>query len=349
MKQVHFYICVPVYNTEKFLKKCVNSVIYQDYSNWTMIIVDDGSPDNSGVICDEFAKHHSNIIVVHQENEGLIFARQNAIKIAKQLITKNEQSLPYIMFLDSDDYLQSDALETIDHKIRITNSDLIIFTMNRVKNNQYVETLKHKKGYEKIVSDKRELYNIVLNDSSYNSLCRKAILADNIGNANYKDIKHIKHAEDLLQSLEVYRNCKNACFISDALYNYTINENSITQSENICNYNTDSSVRRIVLSFIENENVFTKEDINTYLHQCRKTLILMLSTISKFKNEYDKKKEVVNRLKSDSYYGMLIDTAPLSLYPLFFLKYNNVNISLVLSRIWTGVEKIFYKLGTPFK
>ena len=70
MKQVHFYICVPVYNTEKFLKKCVNSVIYQDYSNWTMIIVDDGSPDNSGVICDEFAKHHSNIIVVHQENEG---------------------------------------------------------------------------------------------------------------------------------------------------------------------------------------------------------------------------------------------------------------------------------------
>ena len=95
-------IVVPVYKSEKYLRKLIESMIKQTYSNIEIILVDDGSPDNSGVICDEYANKDSRILVIHKENGGTCDARNTGLKKASGY---------YLMFADGDDWLEEDCVE----------------------------------------------------------------------------------------------------------------------------------------------------------------------------------------------------------------------------------------------
>ncbi|MDN0066649.1 glycosyltransferase family 2 protein [Bacteroides gallinaceum] len=97
-------VIVPVYNVEKYLAKCVDSILGQTYANLEIILVEDGSPDNCGKICEEYAKKDKRIKVIHKKNGGLSDARNVAIDVAKG---------EYITFVDSDDYVTSDYVETL--------------------------------------------------------------------------------------------------------------------------------------------------------------------------------------------------------------------------------------------
>lgn len=90
-----FSIIVPIYNVEKYLRCCVDSVLAENFSDYEMILVDDGSPDGCGKICDEYADKYPHIKVIHKENGGLSDARNAGIRAAKG---------DYLIFLDSDDY-----------------------------------------------------------------------------------------------------------------------------------------------------------------------------------------------------------------------------------------------------
>lgn len=113
-------VIIPVYNVEKYLSECVNSVLVQDFQNYEMILVDDGSTDNSGKICDEYASKYSQIKVIHKENGGLSDARNFGIKEAQG---------DYLMFLDSDDFWQgSNRLAEISSIIETQNQpDIILY------------------------------------------------------------------------------------------------------------------------------------------------------------------------------------------------------------------------------
>ena len=102
-------IIVPVYNVEKYIKKCVDSLITQTYSNLEIILVNDGSPDNSGKICDEYAQSDSRIKVIHKANGGLSDARNTGIDIAEG---------QYIFFLDSDDWIDCQCIEKLHNLIK---------------------------------------------------------------------------------------------------------------------------------------------------------------------------------------------------------------------------------------
>lgn len=104
-------IIVPVYKVEKYLAKCVDSILNQTYKNFELILVDDGSPDNCGKICDEYAMKDERIRVFHKENGGLSDARNYGIKKAK---------CEWIVFIDSDDYIKEDYIETL---IKICEDD----------------------------------------------------------------------------------------------------------------------------------------------------------------------------------------------------------------------------------
>lgn len=95
-------IIVPVYKVEKYLKRCIDTILAQTYQNFELILVDDGSPDNCGAICDEYAKKDSRIRVIHQANQGQAAARNHAARTAKG---------EFIAFVDSDDYVEPDCLE----------------------------------------------------------------------------------------------------------------------------------------------------------------------------------------------------------------------------------------------
>lgn len=110
-------VIVPVYNVEKYLKKCVNSIIKQTYKNLEIILVDDGSPDRSGALCDHLATKDSRIRVIHQANGGVSSARNAGIEAATG---------EYICFVDSDDWLSEHAIEILARRMKGDSSDLCI-------------------------------------------------------------------------------------------------------------------------------------------------------------------------------------------------------------------------------
>ena len=95
-------VIVPVYNVERYLEKCIESICHQTFSNMEIILVDDGATDNSGFVCDEWALRDSRIRVIHKENGGLSDARNAGIEIA---------SGSWLAFIDSDDFITADTLE----------------------------------------------------------------------------------------------------------------------------------------------------------------------------------------------------------------------------------------------
>ena len=116
-------IIVPVYKVEKYLDKCVQSIVDQTYQNLEIILVDDGSPDNCGAMCDVWAKKDSRIKVIHKENGGLSDARNAGIKAA---------SGEYIFLLDGDDYILKNAIELMYKGVTENNADIAICNYKKV-------------------------------------------------------------------------------------------------------------------------------------------------------------------------------------------------------------------------
>lgn len=116
-------VIVPVYNTENWLRECVDSILSQTYCNLEILLIDDGSTDSSPALCDSYAQNHPQIKVCHQPNQGLSAARNTGLDMA----TGN-----YIFFLDSDDFLEPNALETMYHTLTDNDADLVIGAYRRI-------------------------------------------------------------------------------------------------------------------------------------------------------------------------------------------------------------------------
>ena len=120
---MRFSVIVPVYNAERYLRKCVESVCAQSYSEWELILVDDGSTDGSGILCDELAEGDERICVVHQENRGVVAARKEGIRYAQG---------DYVFYVDADDWIEPDCLADADTRIRDTGADLVAYSFQYI-------------------------------------------------------------------------------------------------------------------------------------------------------------------------------------------------------------------------
>lgn len=208
-------VIVPVYNVEKYLERCVNSIINQTYQNLEIILVDDGSPDNCGAICDEYAKKDSRIKVIHKENGGLSSARNAGLDIATG---------EYITFVDSDDYISIDIFDKCFQLSNVQDFDILIFGMSVLDNNS---KLLFKDEYEnKTYSFFQTIYDITLplKTSACNKLFKKSIVA------NFRFPVNIIHGEDLIFWLKVLNQNLVIVSIDFFGYYYIKNDNSITTS-----------------------------------------------------------------------------------------------------------------------
>lgn len=115
LEQPLISIIVPVYKVEKYLKRCVDSILTQTYQNMEIILVDDGSPDNCGAICDRYKKTDNRVVVIHKRNGGLSDARNTAIPLAKG---------EYISFIDSDDWISSYYVEHLYEAVAKCDADI---------------------------------------------------------------------------------------------------------------------------------------------------------------------------------------------------------------------------------
>ena len=116
-------VIIPVYNVEKYLSKCIESVLEQDFSDYEIILIDDGSTDTSGKLCDEYAENYSAIKVIHQQNKGLGGARNTGIEAAEG---------QYLLFVDSDDYIRDNIMTFLYDTAVCNDSDIVAFGMDYV-------------------------------------------------------------------------------------------------------------------------------------------------------------------------------------------------------------------------
>lgn len=212
-----FSIITPVYNGERFIKKCIESVMNQTYESWELILIDDGSTDASGKICDSFC-FDSRIKVIHQRNVGAMFSRINGIRAAKGV---------YELGLDADDYLDRKCLEIIKRAIDVSGSDLILFGFCYVGSQKgYVRcSLRPQKEYSK-----KEILGEVIEKTNH-SLWNKAIRTDKLRQIDYSGLnRKLSINLDYAQIIPILCNIDTAYVIDDILYNYRIYNNSISHS-----------------------------------------------------------------------------------------------------------------------
>lgn len=150
-------IIVPVYNVESFLPKCLDSILHQPYKNYELILVDDGSTDNSDVICDEYAKRDNRVRVIHKENGGLSSARNAGLDICRG---------KYISFIDSDDYLDGDIYtEAIERMENDAEIDVVWLNYYSIYEDGRKEIHQNTKDYYVKKSDNSSLYQFVNNEA----------------------------------------------------------------------------------------------------------------------------------------------------------------------------------------
>lgn len=297
--EIIFYILIPVYKVEKYIKDCIESVLNQSYQHFELILVDDGTPDLAGQICDEYAKNDDRIHVIHQTNMGLIAARRTAIKYLQEFCDLENA---YVMFLDSDDSIKQGALARLAEVISHESCDMVMYGLDRVSNGRIIKPFNVQNEPSFMEVDKRKLYKRVFSNASYNPLCGKTIKATLIPNKSYEGYYKFSMAEDLLQSIDFYKAASRVYFLQESLYNYSINPDSITNSVNSQNYKVDYTIREKVADFLEEENVFTEEDWEEYRGYCAALIINSVCTISEFDISYKKKRQFYREIKSSRFY-----------------------------------------------
>lgn len=321
-----FHVYVPVYKVEPYIRECIDSVLSQTYRNFKLVLVDDGSPDSCGQICDEYASRDDRVFVIHQENKGLMAARQAALKWG--LSTDKGREDCFVVHLDSDDSLKNNALETIARSIKETKSDLIVYGMDDVSNRKTIKKFDPSSSFIGTVTDTNELLRIVLSSSCYNSLCRKAACISLYEGIDYSSYYSVKQGEDLLQSMELYCNCRRALFIEDSLYNYTKNPSSITHTISEASF-SNSVLFGYVVSFLERKNGRNCDVLGVFYKSCLIDLNNSVKDILNFVPSRKKKVSLLLTMRNEEFNSFLLDLKEVNNF--FFLRLlRNGRFSLIL-------------------
>ena len=304
---IKFSIMTPVYKVEQYLPECIESVLGQTYRNFEFILVDDGSPDRCGEICEEYAKKDSRIRVFHKPNGGLMHTRRYALERA---------SGDYYVFLDSDDYLSLDTLEILHRYIAETGADCVIYGLEWLRPEGTVQVQCALCDCGRVITDRRELYNIIFNNDSYNSLCRKCARASCFDGRDHSASYHIKNGEDLVQSLEIIENARSVVFIPEKLYRYRYNSTSITHSNEFDNYSADFEVNEIVRGFLRRADVLTQEDFDRLRNKSLDGVAVEIKRICRYASTREHKYNAIKAIRESAYYSEYLKEGYRSAAPL---------------------------------
>lgn len=270
-------VIIPVYNVEKYVNRCVESIIAQTYKDIEIILVDDGSKDNSGKMCDELSKKDDRIKAFHKENGGLGSARNYGFE---------RSSGKFILFLDSDDFVERNTIEKL---IKFSDYDIVCCGFDRVDE----ET---KKVYS------REMINMPFEELEINdnTICEAAFLSPSgwgklfkrelIENIRFSENK--KSVEDTLFYIEVIPKTKKIKYVKEVLWHYMVRSNSLimslTEEKADLFENNLLQIKEKYMKSNYNEKIFNFLTLQVFIHNC-------ISIPSRLYNNKDV--DIKNRLK----------------------------------------------------
>ena len=217
-----FSVIVPVYKTEKYLHRCVDSVLEQTFENWEMILVDDGSPDGSGAICDAYGAKDGRIRVIHKENGGLVSARK-----AGAAVCRGE----FVMNVDSDDYIAPDLMERIARVLE-NGAQVVLFGCQRFGGggDSQLKSLLAEGLYEK--ESLQTLRNALIQNEQWNMAVLYGVCAMAVARAVYAPLQQtvpqtIRRGEDMAVTVPLLAGCECVYVLDYCGYFYRQNADSI--------------------------------------------------------------------------------------------------------------------------
>jgi len=221
-----FSILVPVYNSEPYLKECLDSVLRQSEQDFELVLVNDGSVDAGGMLCDRCrALNPGKVKVLHQPNKGLISARRAGVAAAAG---------DYCIFLDADDTLEPDALAVVRETVEREHADLVIFNYYNRYEPEFTTAVAEPVFADGAVfrgeEEKKPVYAEMIASWRLNNLCTKAIRSSLVkeDDTPYEEYAFNPHTEDLLQSLYPVTHAQTIVYRSVPLYNYRRIQQSIS-------------------------------------------------------------------------------------------------------------------------
>lgn len=256
-------VIVPVYKVEAYLSKCIDSILAQSFTDFELLLIDDGSPDNSGIICDQYAKKDERVKVFHKSNGGVSSARNHGLDNAKGV---------WVAFVDSDDYVGEDYLKGL-YEIVKSDIDLVIQTLYYIKKNGT------KISYDLQMSEEKKVYtqsefrqlqldlHLEIRCQPFSKLFKRSIIKMN--NINFPEDIHL--GEDYCFLLKYLCSTRNkVCVSSMSNYFYIDKENSLIHSKKafLENYKLYQYVRNVTTEYIQKYNCQIEDfDIAYFLHR----------------------------------------------------------------------------------
>jgi glycosyltransferase involved in cell wall biosynthesis len=211
-KQPLISIIVPVYKVEKFLSKCVDSILNQTYRNIEIILIDDGSPDNSPAICDEYAEKDNRIKVIHQRNAGQAGARNAGLAICRG---------EYIAFVDSDDYIEPNMMEAMLNAAVNNDCDIVRCNCATIKDGVRTE---QEAVFRSGCMSKKDYMDLIMTDCMGSQPCFALYKSTLWGKIRFPEGRVF---EDLAVIYKIYHLCTSPCYIiNEPFYNYLLHSES---------------------------------------------------------------------------------------------------------------------------
>lgn len=250
-------IIIPIYNSESYLYRCLDSVLSQSYKNIEIILINDGSVDRSGEICNDYANRDKRIKVIHQQNKGVSVARNVGLDIATG---------DYVTFVDSDDWLGSEYISTLVACMDLEDSDIIITNGTKVINNKYIVNKFDEIGL--LVNNEIDISSLMYNGYAWGKLYR----ADMIKEKNIRFNVNLSLWEDLVFMFEYISFAKKIYFTNNIYYYYNDIPNSLS-SRNLTFKETELILQDLLISL---NRIYCDKISNSAKYQLSNCIIYQL-------------------------------------------------------------------------
>lgn len=277
-------VVVPIYNVEKYLNRCIDSILKQTYKNLEIILIDDGSPDNCPQICDEYVKKDNRIQVIHKKNGGLSDARNSGINIAKG---------KYITFVDSDDLILENSIETLHNNIKQYKKDISVGQIKTFSKENDINEIEKIQEINNVYDTKQAIEKLLYNTEYTSSTAGKLFKTD-----LFKNIKFPfgKKYEDLATVYKLIFESNGVVVSNKTVYQYFVARQDSIMNEKFSSSRMDALYfTEEILEFVKNKYPDIEiSAITRLIIECRDILVEIpknkeFEDYRKYLNKYIKK------------------------------------------------------------
>lgn len=288
----YYSVIIPVYNVEKNIKRCVESVLAQSFEDFELILVDDGSSDNSGELCEKYATQDERIIVIHQKNQGVSVARNEGLKKATG---------KYVVFIDSDDFVKKDLLYNLNQ----SDTDLVLVGFSDFYDNKVTKNILSANEHWEINSDEGILKFLKTSGAVFvwGKRYKKSIIDEN--NIKFRD--DMKFSEDIIFNNDYILKTHTVVNIEwSGYYHCQYMHTTLSSIADLTSFCEKSKWRQISYEQFVNHPEIQKVYASQMLYFAEKEIILLSNKKKKFLLRHDEVKKIVN----DAFFKKCIKLLP---------------------------------------